>query len=132
MYLGNDKSYTYYVGSGQRHSAGNFLILMSERGKPFELYNVRAVVRKVALRQLGLFMMGFARIAGKTYSISGAYGHDGLTLYVEPEAFALGVPVPRELMDAWDNGGGWNSAGSEAPNMRQWAIDNLEKLTPKK
>ena len=26
---------------------------------------------------------------------------------------------------AWNSGGGWNSAGSEAPAMREWAKQNL-------
>jgi hypothetical protein len=40
------------------------------------------------------------------------------------------VPIPQELHDAWNKGGGWNGAGSEAPKMVEWARANLDKLEP--
>ena len=134
MYLGNDSSYTYYAGTEQRHSRGNFLLLLSL--KPYNpdhdfMTETRAVVRKVALAQCGHWMLGTARIAGKSYTVSGAYGAAGLTLDVDQKAYDLGVPVPRELMELWSKGGGWNSAGSEAPSLREWALNNLTKLQPK-
>jgi hypothetical protein len=38
------------------------------------------------------------------------------------------TPITPELYDAWNNGRGWNSAGSEAPMMRRWALENLANL----
>jgi len=33
----------------------------------------------------------------------------------------LGVDVPKDLYDLWSKGGGWNSCGSEAKAMKEWA-----------
>ena len=118
MYL--DNSGGYYTSDGEQHSRrGRFLILMSLRGG--DCNDIRGIVRKVALRQLGHWMMGRVRIGREWYSVSGAYGHDGLTLNVADDAFARGTPLPPELYAAWNKGGGWNSCGSEAPDMRKWA-----------
>jgi hypothetical protein len=44
------------------------------------------------------------------------------------EVYEKATPVPQELIDAWNKGGGWNSAGSEAPSMAEWAVKTfLEK-----
>ena len=133
--------YTYYDSGGQHATRGKFLILLSvdnDRG-------LRAIVRSVALRQFGHWMMGCARVFGKTLTISGAYGSDGLPknldrLYYHfddnykvvqdcPEwverVWNSAIPLPAELYDAWNNGGGWNSAGSEAQVMRQWTLENF-------
>ena len=97
-----------------------------------DLRDVRAVVRDVALRQLGHWMTGQVRISGHPVSLSGAYGADGLTREVPRAVFELGVPLPPELYEAWSKGGGHNSAGSAAPDMAQWARDNLKALSPQK
>ncbi len=89
---------------------------------------IRALVRKVAMRQCGHFMMGRARVFGHTLSLSGTYGGDGLTVTVPREVFDRAVPIPQELHDAWNKGGGHNSAGSEATAMREWALANLDRL----
>lgn len=89
---------------------------------------IRALVRRVALHQCGHWMMGSARAFGHRISISGSYGGDGLTVTVPQHVFDKAVPIPQELYDAWNKGGGWNSAGSEAPAMREWALANLDKL----
>lgn len=93
---------------------------------------IRALVRKVALHQFGHFMMGSARAFGHRIPISGAYGSDGLPRDVPREVFDRAVPIPRELHDAWNKGGGHNSAGSEADAMRAWALANLDKLESSK
>lgn len=109
-----------YDRHGQQHASGRFLLLMQpdkdEKGKP-----LRALVRFVALSQLGHFMMGFARIKGQRFSVSGAYGSDGLPMTVPTEIYELGTELPQDLYDAWNKGGGWNSAGSEAEAMIKWA-----------
>jgi hypothetical protein len=114
----------YDPDGAQRCSRGAFLILIS-RGDE----RMRGVVRKVALSQFGQWMMGRARVYGHTMVISGAYGGDGLPVHLEHERLPQdvqdrlweeGEEVPPALYDAWANGGGWNSAGSEAEEMLAW------------
>ncbi len=85
-------------------------------------YPLRAIVRYVRMRQLGHFMMGSARIGSQRITLSGSYGSDGLPVSVPDEVYQMGAELPGELYNAWNNGGGWNGAGSEAPAMRQWAL----------
>jgi len=89
---------------------------------------IRALVRKVAMHQCGQFMMGSARAFGHRIGLSGSYGGDGLTVTVSREIFDKAIPIPAELHEAWNKGGGHNSAGSEAYAMRDWALANLDKL----
>lgn len=123
MYVKPSRS--YYAGTEQRSARGAFLLLLQLADKPCGPGNTFAVVRKVALRQLGHFMMGRAKIGPKWHSVSGAYGSDGLPMTVE----ALpkdAKPLPADLYNAWNKGGGWNSAGSEAPAMRAWALREFD------
>lgn len=117
MYLGG---HTYYSGTEQRHTRAKFLLLLQPKEGSCGPENTYAIVRKVALRQLGHFMMGSANIGGKWRTVSGAYGSDGLPMSVEamPKDAVL---LPRELYDAWNKGGGWNGAGNEAKAMSEWA-----------
>ena len=129
MYI--EKTSEYYDASGQQGTRrANFLILMQPG------YNhkapIRAIVRKVAMRQFGHFMMGIARIKGHSITLSGSYGADGLTCNVPQDVYDQGIVLPDDLVQAWNKGGGWNSAGSEAPMMRKWARENLSILTPKR
>jgi hypothetical protein len=65
-------------------------------------------------------MMGRVNLRGRWHTVSGAHGSDGLPMTVD----ALpndAKPLPRELYDGWNKGGGWNSSGNEAPAMRLWA-----------
>lgn len=90
---------------------------------------IKAIVRHTSMRQFGQFMMGFARIHGTRVTLSGSYGGDGLTRSVPKQIYErYGVELPSELYQAWKYGGGWNSAGSEAPKMREWALANLATL----
>lgn len=92
-------------------------------------YPIKAIVRHTSFRQLGHWMMGAARVHGHRITLSGSYGGDGLTCNVPDEVYeGYGVELPEELRKAWADGGGWNSAGSEAPKMREWALQNLEEL----
>jgi len=124
MYLTNE-GHTYYRGIEQHHSRASFLILVQNKDLPLGPDNFRAIVRKVALHQLGHWMMGFARVKNNSITISGAYGSDGLPISVTKEVFEMGTPIPKELYDLWNDGGGWNSCGSEATTMRKWALENL-------
>jgi len=115
---------TYCPKCGSSHlNVGRFLSFADANAAPF-----RAIVRQVSMRQLGHFMMGFARVSKHRLTVSGAYGADGLVMSVPSEVYERGVELPQQLRDAWSKGGGWNSAGSEAPLMRQWALDHLKEL----
>ena len=120
----------YYDRYGSQHTAkGLFLILIQPEDDTACKEPIKALVRKVALRQVGHFMMGVARIYGQSISISGAYGGDGLPRSVPREIYDRAkVVLPDYLRDLWNNGGGWNGAGSEAPEMKKWALQNLEAL----
>ena len=135
MYIENTLSYCDNGGE-QRARRARFLILMqppsewidgkyhSGADKP-----IKAIVRKVALRQFGHFMMGVARAFGQSITISGAYGSDGLPCNVPEAIYERGLELPSALVELWNNGGGWNSCGSEATAMRKWALENIAMLT---
>ena len=107
-----------------------FLILIQHKDKPLGPDNFRAIVRKVALHQFGHFMMGTARIKGHSITLSGSYGSDGLPHTTDiDEVYNAAIPVPKELYDAWSEGGGHNSCGTEACAMRDWALKNIKELT---
>ena len=131
MYL--TRGHGYYTPDGQqRTSRGLFLLLVQpndwEEGNPAFL-PIKVCVRTVALQQCGHWMMGTARLYGHSYTMSGAYGGDGLTMSVPRAVYdRLLVMLPTELHEAWNKGGGWNSAGSEAGAMRRWALAHLEEL----
>ncbi len=85
-------------------------------------YPLRALVRYARLKQFGQFMMGTARVGQHSLTLSGSYGSDGLPMSVPDDVYEAGVELPQHLYDAWNKGGGWNGAGSEATAMREWAI----------
>lgn len=107
-----------------RDSAGTF----GKRDLPNGAESIRAMVRQVSMRQLGHFMMGTARVKGQSLTMSGSYGSDGLPKTVQDTIWEQAIPLPAELYAAWNTGGGWNGAGSEAEAMRQWALENLAAL----
>lgn|SRR5262245_1231379 len=124
-----------YDRSGEQFTGrGLFLILVKRKsywdasGKFIMPPEMRAIVRKVALRQCGHFMMGSARVQGHRIPISGAYGGDGLPCEVPDAVFDEAVPVPAEIVEEWNHGGGHNSTGTEADSMRKWALANLSAL----
>lgn len=117
MYIDSSGGVYYNSAGEQCARRARFLLLVQlEAGG-----EIRGIVRKVALRQLGHWMMGRARVRGESLTISGSYGHDGLPMTVGENVFAAGVKLPDDLREAWSKGGGWNGAGSEAPAMRAWA-----------
>lgn len=134
-----------YDRHGEQFARGSFLLLFShnefkwaeETGKHWKEFphekrhNLYACVRHVSLHQMGAWMMGTARIAGQSVTVSGAYGHDGLPGDYEkltPAAREKLVQVPQEIADIfWKSDDGWNSAGSEGPTMKKWALETFKK-----
>ena len=98
MYLTNE-GHTYYHGTEQRHTKAPFLLLIQDKNRNVGPNNFRAIVRKVALRQFGHFMMGIARIKNQSIIVSGTYGNDGLPVNVGKEIYDMGVDVPKDLYD---------------------------------
>lgn len=119
---------TYYLGTEQHARRARFLLLLQPQDN-WQNEPIKAVVRKVALSQCGNWMMGKATIYGKQFTVSGSYGADGLPLTVDNQTYARAtVVLPDYLLEAWQHGGGWNSAGSEAAEMIRWAQENLKEL----
>ena len=124
-----------YDRSGQQICSGMFLIMAqpdecpefptikAQCGAP-----IRCFVRFTSFSQCGNFMMGQCRIFGHKVTLSGSYGADGLTKSLPADLYKRGVELPSELREAWNKGGGWNSEGSEATAIRQWALQNLKAL----
>lgn len=133
MYL-DRTGHTYDRQGSLCHTRAPFLIFMQPDDLPIGEYGttpIRAIVRRVALRQCGTWMRGCTRIGAKWYSVSGAYGHDGLVKDVARDAYNLGVELPQELHDLWNHGGGHNSAGSEAPSIQAWAVRTFPRYFTK-
>ena len=139
MFLQDNQFRGWYTRSGVQKARGLFLAVFSgeenypdphpETGRP--LPTLYATVRTVEVSQLGHWMMGYLRLAGARVTVSGSYGGDGLPLDVEKLSEAqraLLVEVPFGLAIKFWSGGGWNSAGKEAPAMREWAVTELKKL----
>ncbi len=111
-----------YDRAGQQVASGRFLLLVQPKGSDNRDKPIRALVRFTSLRQLGHFMMGECRAFGHRLTLSGSYGGDGLPCDVPDDVYEKAVEVPAELVAAWNTGGGWNGAGTEAPAMREWAL----------
>lgn len=132
MYI--EKTYqhsnVYYNSSGRHLKRADNLILIQKQD--INSKEIKAIVRKVSLSQSGHFMMGIARIGNKSFTVSGPYGNDGLPLIVDDETFEkYGVLLPKYLYELWNKGGGHNSCGNEAEEMRKWANNNLKALKSK-
>ena len=126
MYIQNTP--VYYRGSQQTSQRGPFLLLLQPNQATISTScspeNTFAVVRQVALKQMGPWMMGRANIQGKWHVISGGYGNDGLPMSIDTLPKDA-VPLPRNLYDLWVKGEGWNGPGSEASALRKWAIETF-------
>lgn len=101
---------------------GPFLMLITREDKECSALEVRGLVVHTKMEQCGQFMGGSARVLGERIPLSGTYGNDGLTRDVSQKVWEMGTPIPPALYDAWNKGGGWNSAGSEGPAMLDWGI----------
>lgn len=109
---------------------GNFLILLQDNN----LENFRAIIRKPRFKPCGQYAFANVSVKGHTLNLSGDYGEMGLPLTVGCSwnseetnaatiaAYEVAVPLPDSLQETWGKGqGGHNCAGSEAPEMRNWA-----------
>lgn len=123
-----EKNRRGYNRAGEQSAAGRFLLLLQPPGVDGAREPIRALVRHVRLRQCGHFMMGSAHAFGERLGVSGAYGSDGLPLSVSRAVYDRAVPVPADLVAAWNTGGGWNGAGSEAEAMRRWAAETFRPI----
>lgn len=124
MFLTNSRS-GYRVRDGEQFAHGKFLILMSPPDG-VDRTKVRAIVRHVRMWQSGPYMVAFIRVKGHKVYLSGAYGSNGLLTDVPKEVYDIGEDLPPELYEKWSKGGGWNSTGSEAPDMRKWAQETFK------
>lgn len=131
-----------YNRHGEQFARGSFLLVFShnkfkwaeETGQHWNDFpkdlerKLYACVRHVSLNQCGHWMIGTARIAGQSITVSGSYGGDGLPKDYEkltPAARQKLTEVPADLAEQFWNGGGHNTAGAEAPAMRQWALQTF-------
>lgn len=120
------KSRAWSMADGEQRARGFFLVLMSpDDDARLSGVEFRGLVRSVEMRQSGHFMTGQleVKVGPDVHRIrlSGAYGADGLVRDVPRAVYELGKPLPVELREAWNKGGGHNSAGSEAGAMDAWA-----------
>lgn len=133
MYL---KSRTYYRGTGQCAARGPFLMLVQpetpkdwyEKGITFGQWlrdnPPRALVRQVAMSQCGQFMMGSARVYGKTIILSGPFGGDGLPVNVSMDVYQRAAPLPEDIYAAWNQ--------DDNATVRAWAMAHIAELQPAK
>ena len=92
MFVTNSRS--GYIGSEQ-YSSGYFLIVVQDPSDKKRKYKkedgsdggnvpeLRAIVKKVGMRQSGHFMMGRCTLGGFRLCLSGSYGSDGLPLSLD-------------------------------------------------
>ena len=156
MFLNIKKS--GYNCDGEQFAHGHFLIIFqcphgdicmwaNADGKLTPVPELRCVVRYVRMSQCGHWMMGDVQIGSHQFVISGDYGSDGLPKDLQHTYDTLKPahssrlnsneinclwnklhPIPKEIQDAFWNGGGWNCGGNERPLLRKWAIDHIESL----
>ena len=120
-----------YDRHGQQVASGRFLVFMQpdDTWAKYHTFSspepIRCLVRFCKLEQLGHWMMGVIRVKGQSITVSGTYGSDGLPKTVPREIYELGVPLPPELHEKWNKGGGWNDAGSEGQSIHDWAVQTF-------
>jgi hypothetical protein len=87
-----------------------------------------ATTRACSLHQCGHFMMGTIRIGGKSITVSGPIGHDGLPLDLQdvPQAWRNKlVELPEDVATAFWGDNGHNDVGRAAKPLREWAYTAL-------
>lgn len=124
MYL-NNSGHTYYQGGSQAHTRAPFLLLVQPKdisSAQLKDFPPRAIVRQVALRQCGQFMMGFARAYGHSITVSGAFGGDGLPCDVPMEVYERATEIPADVLAAYWGIDDWAGKGGEGKAVvRSWA-----------
>lgn len=117
---------------------------LKKRGLTFaehgEKYPIRAIVRSVQLSQFGHFMSGRMKFSARSLRgrddefpimsdvevyVEGTYGNNGLIRDVPMPVYNIGTELPADLREKWARGDGWNSAGSEGPDIEEWAFHNM-------
>lgn len=129
----------WYDRHGGQHTKGPFLFVVlpkewtKEDGTttihpPFT--EARAFVRTVQLDQMGHFMTGYIHLGHRKIYIEGCYGADSLPASVDNDVWEVGIPIPKEIMEAWakDSDSPYHDAGVEGPMLRRWADENLTAL----
>ncbi len=143
MYLKSTRR--WYEANGTQHTGRQWFLLLVQPGTPHTSLSgymsytpimnddkPRGIVRKVALEQLGHWMMGYARAFGYSIVCSGDYGADGLVKTVAQEVYDKAVPLSDDVYQTWaKDSTGHNCAGVSGKVVRQWALDNFGKLAPK-
>lgn len=144
MFIKVDKS--GYNKHGEQFCHGYFLLMMQPDTRDPEVPDdwrgpdgiakygkntMRCAVVYTKFSQFGQFMMGRAHLLGHKLILSGAYGGDGLSCDVPWKVYQSGMPLPDDLYDAWNHGGGWNSAGSEAEAMKKFGLKLLKDRDPR-
>ena len=110
----------YMRGTEQCVRRAPFLIVVIRYDECGERMPLRGLVRKVALHQVGNFMMGACRVRGERVPLSGAYGADGLPRDVSARVYEAATPMPPELEAEFWAGDGWNGPGKEGNAMLLW------------
>lgn len=89
-------------------------------GKPL----LWATVRSCALSQMGHWMMGTIRIGGKSLTVSGPIGSDGLPMDLQDVPAKSRqdlIDVPEEIATVYWSDTGHNGIGSAGPTLLSWA-----------
>jgi hypothetical protein len=110
MYI--EDTSTYYVGTVEHTRKARYLILVRTEG--IAVSTPRALVRTVALRQVGHHMVGKARLWGYVVQVSGGFGLNGQPATVPDWLYDRAATIPPELLVKWNQ-----KAGRKA--LRAWA-----------
>ena len=115
-----------YNRAGGAFVHGQFLVLCQREHGPSNRTDnpIRAFTCYARMSQCGHFMMARVRRQGRTLTLSGAYGNDGLTCDVPDVIYDAAIPLPDPLAEEWaTNTEGRHGAGSEGRLISEWALD---------
>lgn len=134
MFVSYEHHRAGYNRDGNQFAQGYFLMLFcrpdaKETYEQSEHEKLYACVRYVRLSQLGHWMMGYAHVGGKKFTLSGELGNDGLPMssgkFGNDPAIAMGewkrlLPrltlLPKEIAARYWTDSGHNAVG---PNSRE-------------
>jgi hypothetical protein len=115
MYI--EDTSTYYVGTVEHIRKARYLILVRPIWDPSIMARApapRALVRTIALRQVGHHMVGKARLWGYVIQVSGGFGLNGQPATVPDWLYDRAATIPPELLVKWNQGAG-------RKRLRAWA-----------